>query len=96
MLDPATRHGAALLDQMINQQAQIIAYNNDFRLMTLTMVPPLLLLCSCAGTRGRWRRSNWRRNVVVVRSIHLSRSLPRETAITNRDQAGYEIRMPPA
>ena len=44
MLDPATRHGAALLDQMINQQAQIIAYNNDFRLMTLTIVPPMLLL----------------------------------------------------
>ena len=44
MLDPATRHGAALLDQMINHQAQIIAYNNDFRLMTLVVVPPLLLL----------------------------------------------------
>ena len=43
-LDPATRHGAALLDQMANHQAQIIAYNNDFRLMTLTVVPPLLLL----------------------------------------------------
>ena len=44
MLDPATRHGAALLDQMVTQQAQIIAYNNDFRMMTLTVVPPLLLL----------------------------------------------------
>ena len=44
MLDPATRHGAALLDQMITHQAQIIAYNNDFRLMMLTIVPPLLLL----------------------------------------------------
>jgi DHA2 family multidrug resistance protein len=44
MLNPATRHGAALLDQMINHQAQIIAYNNDFRLMMLTIVPPLLLL----------------------------------------------------
>ena len=43
-LNPATRHGAAMLDQMINHQAQIIAYNNDFRLMTLVMVPPLLLL----------------------------------------------------
>ena len=30
MLDPATRQGAALLDQMINRQAQIIAYNNDY------------------------------------------------------------------
>jgi DHA2 family multidrug resistance protein len=44
MLNPATRHGAALLDQMITHQAQIIAYNNDFRLMTLTIIPPLLLL----------------------------------------------------
>jgi len=44
MLDPATRQGAAILDQMINHQAQIIAYNNDFRMMTLVVVPPLLLL----------------------------------------------------
>ena len=44
MLDPATRHGAALLDQMVTHQAQIIAYNNDFRLMMLTVIPPLLLL----------------------------------------------------
>jgi MFS transporter, DHA2 family, multidrug resistance protein len=44
MLNPATRHGAALLNQMITQQAQIIAYNNDFRLMTLTVLPPMALL----------------------------------------------------
>jgi DHA2 family multidrug resistance protein len=44
MLNPATRHGAVLLDQMATHQAQIIAYNNDFRLMMLTIVPPLLLL----------------------------------------------------
>jgi MFS transporter, DHA2 family, multidrug resistance protein len=43
-LDPATHHGAALLDQMIGHQAQIIAFNNDFRLMTLVVVPPLILL----------------------------------------------------
>jgi len=43
-LDPVTRHGAALLDGMINYQARIIAYNNDFRLMTLTIVPPMVLL----------------------------------------------------
>ena len=43
-LNPATRHGAALLDQMINHQAQIIAFNNDFRLMSTVVVPPLLLL----------------------------------------------------
>jgi DHA2 family multidrug resistance protein len=44
LLNPATRHGAALLDQMIDHQARIIAYNNDYRLMMLTVVPPLLLL----------------------------------------------------
>ncbi len=44
VLDPTTRHGAAMLDSMINHQAQIIAFNNDFRMMTLTIVPPLLLL----------------------------------------------------
>jgi hypothetical protein len=33
-----------MLDQMINHQAQIIAYNNDFRMMMLTIIPPLLLL----------------------------------------------------
>jgi hypothetical protein len=43
-LDPATRHGAAMLDQMINHQAQIIAYNNDFRMMSAVVVPSLLLL----------------------------------------------------
>jgi DHA2 family multidrug resistance protein len=44
MLAPGTRHGAAMLDQMINHQAQIIAFNNDFRMMTFVVVPPLLLL----------------------------------------------------
>lgn len=44
ILDPATRKGAALLDQMITYQAKIIAYNNDFRLMALTVLPPLVLL----------------------------------------------------
>jgi DHA2 family multidrug resistance protein len=44
ILDPATPHGAAMLDGMIDRQARIIAYNNDYRLMMLTVVPPLLLL----------------------------------------------------
>jgi MFS transporter, DHA2 family, multidrug resistance protein len=44
MLNPATHHGVAMLDQMVTRQAQIIAYNNDFRLMMLTVIPPLLLL----------------------------------------------------
>ncbi len=43
-LNPLTRRGAALLDGMIDHQARIIAYNQDFRLMILTIVPPLLLL----------------------------------------------------
>ena len=44
MLDPATAHGAAMLDQIINQQAQIIAYIDDYRLMIFTTLPALLLL----------------------------------------------------
>jgi MFS transporter, DHA2 family, multidrug resistance protein len=44
MLDPLTHRGAAVLNGMIDHQAQIIAYNNDFRMMTLSIVPPLLLL----------------------------------------------------
>ncbi|MGE0223571.1 MAG: DHA2 family efflux MFS transporter permease subunit [Acetobacteraceae bacterium] len=44
LLDPMTRHGAALLDGMINHQAQIIAFNSDFRLMSMVVIPPLLLL----------------------------------------------------
>ena len=44
LLAPATRAGAAMLDQMIVYQAQIIAYNNDFRLMMFVVLPPLLLL----------------------------------------------------
>ncbi len=44
MLSPTTPHGAALLDQLINQQAQIIAYNDDFFLMMLMTVPVLGLL----------------------------------------------------
>jgi DHA2 family multidrug resistance protein len=44
MLDPASRHGAAVLDQAINQQAQIIAYVDDYVLMIITTLPALLLL----------------------------------------------------
>ena len=43
-LDPATHHGAAMLDQMINQQAQIIAYVDDYKMMIFTTLPALLLL----------------------------------------------------
>jgi DHA2 family multidrug resistance protein len=42
--NPATVHGAAALDQMVNQQAQIIAYMNDYKMMIFTTLPALLLL----------------------------------------------------
>ena len=44
LLDPTTRHGAALLNRMIDHQAQIIAFNDDFRMMCFVVIPPLLLL----------------------------------------------------
>jgi DHA2 family multidrug resistance protein len=43
-LDPATRGGAALLDRMVNQQAQIVAYVDDYVLLIITTLPALLLL----------------------------------------------------
>jgi DHA2 family multidrug resistance protein len=43
-LAPASPHGAAVLDRMINYQAQVIAYNNDYWLMSLLALPLLLLL----------------------------------------------------
>jgi MFS transporter, DHA2 family, multidrug resistance protein len=42
--NPASAHGAAALDHIVNQQAQIIAYINDYRLMIFTTLPSLLLL----------------------------------------------------
>ena len=43
-LAPNTVHGAAMLEQMIDYQAQVIAYNNDYWLMGLLALPILLLL----------------------------------------------------
>ena len=43
-LDPATHHGAAMLDRMVNQQAQIVAYADDYVMLILTTVPALMLL----------------------------------------------------
>ena len=43
-LDPGTPRGAALLDRMINQQAQIVAYIDDYKMLTLTTLPAILLL----------------------------------------------------
>jgi MFS transporter, DHA2 family, multidrug resistance protein len=52
MLNPMTTHGAQLLDAMINRQALIIAYNNDFLMMTLVCLPALLLLPLMRRSRG--------------------------------------------
>ena len=42
--DPATRHGAVMLDKIVNEQAQIVAYANDYVLLIMTTVPAWLLL----------------------------------------------------
>jgi len=44
MLAPATARGGALLDQMVNQQAAIIAYVDDFKAMLFVSAPAILLL----------------------------------------------------
>ena len=43
-LSPVTRHGAALLNQMITYQAQVVAYNNDYWLMGILSVPIMAIL----------------------------------------------------
>ena len=44
LIDPTTLKGAALLDQMVTRQALIIAYNNDFLMMSIVSIPALLML----------------------------------------------------
>ena len=44
MLNPASPAGASLLNTLINTQAQIIAYVDDYKLMLLTMVPAVACL----------------------------------------------------
>ncbi|MSP05323.1 MAG: DHA2 family efflux MFS transporter permease subunit [Acetobacteraceae bacterium] len=43
-LNPATGSGAQFLDNMVQHQAQIIAYSNDYRMLAFSAVPPMLLL----------------------------------------------------
>ena len=43
-LNPATARGAQLLDSIVQREAQIIAYSNDYRLLALSAVPPMFLL----------------------------------------------------
>ena len=44
ILDPRTGAGARVLDGMVNNQAQIIAYMDDYKLMIWTTLPTLVLL----------------------------------------------------
>jgi DHA2 family multidrug resistance protein len=44
MLDPGTPGGAALLNSMINTQAQIIGYIDDYKLMLITTLPAVACL----------------------------------------------------
>jgi len=44
LLDPATHQGAALLERMIAREAMIIAYSNDFLLMSLVAIPSMALV----------------------------------------------------
>jgi DHA2 family multidrug resistance protein len=37
-------HGAAVIDQIVNQQAQIVAYMDDYWMMIFSTLPSLLLL----------------------------------------------------
>jgi DHA2 family multidrug resistance protein len=50
-LMPTTAHGAQVLNQIVNRQAEIIAYNNDWKLMMLMALPMLLLLPLMRGNR---------------------------------------------
>jgi len=43
-LNPGSPHGAALLDALINTQAQIIAYGDDYKFMLLTTLPGFLCI----------------------------------------------------
>jgi DHA2 family multidrug resistance protein len=43
-LDPANGQGAALLDRIINEQAQIVAYANVYMLLIMATLPAWLLL----------------------------------------------------
>ena len=50
-LDPATAHGAALLDRFVNEQAQIVAYADNYVLRIATTLPAWLLLLMMRGPR---------------------------------------------
>ena len=51
--NPATHQGAALLDRVVNRQAEIIAYMNDYVLLICTTLPAILLLFLMRKPRQR-------------------------------------------
>ena len=53
LYDPATSHGAMLLNAQINRQAEIIAYNNDFHAMAFVVIPALLMLFLLRGRNAQ-------------------------------------------
>ncbi len=65
LLDPATRHGAVLLDRVVGQQAAIIAYVDDYVLMICTTLPALLLLLLMRSPRRAVVRGGARDGAVV-------------------------------
>ena len=56
-------HGAAVLDQMINYQAQVIAYNNDYLADgdDVAAVPFTAAVDAPAAAGRHWAASRWRR-----------------------------------
>jgi DHA2 family multidrug resistance protein len=44
LLDPATTKGAGLLDAIITREATIVAFANDYQMLSFMVIPPLLLL----------------------------------------------------
>ena len=61
--DPVTRHGAALLDTVINRQAQIIAYCDDYKMMAFATAPVLLLLLLMRRAKPAAQRAGAARDV---------------------------------
>lgn len=43
-LNPLTGSGSGVLEAMIQRQAQIIGFSNDYKMMSFVVIPPLLLL----------------------------------------------------
>ncbi len=51
-LNPMTTHGAGMFEAMIDRQAQIIAYNDDYLMMTYVTLASILLLLLMRKPRG--------------------------------------------